>query len=165
MTERYLVCHDYGMGALWWWIRAQSPAEIVLTFAEVEVREDGAALEFASAWQLEELTLTEAVTGALAAFAEKRAEQRGDPDFARLLGRDRVCVRHVEDDVPGEWFVELDRTGRRVRQVELRPDGSAEATTDEDWPFNPPEDLADPALARKEIPRARFEELWRRAGR
>jgi hypothetical protein len=34
--QRYLVRHDHGMGALWWWINAASAAEITATFAEVE---------------------------------------------------------------------------------------------------------------------------------
>jgi hypothetical protein len=38
--QRYLVCHDYGMGGLWWWVWARSAAEIVQTCAEVEVVTD-----------------------------------------------------------------------------------------------------------------------------
>jgi hypothetical protein len=38
--QRHLVCHDYGMGGLWWWVWARSPAEIVETCAEVEVVTD-----------------------------------------------------------------------------------------------------------------------------
>lgn len=42
---RYLVCHDYGMGGLWWWITADSEADILERIAEVEVVADPAWLD------------------------------------------------------------------------------------------------------------------------
>lgn len=35
--SRYLVPHHYGMGALWWWVRASLATKIVEACAEVEV--------------------------------------------------------------------------------------------------------------------------------
>ncbi len=39
---RHIVVHDYGMGGLWWWIRAASSADVVEV--EVEVGPDGRRL-------------------------------------------------------------------------------------------------------------------------
>jgi hypothetical protein len=36
--RRYLVAHDYGMGALWLWVRAGSATEIVVEVGEAGVR-------------------------------------------------------------------------------------------------------------------------------
>jgi hypothetical protein len=38
--HRFLVQHDYGMGALSWWITASSEDEILETFADVEIVHD-----------------------------------------------------------------------------------------------------------------------------
>lgn len=165
-TTRHLVRHDYGMGALWWWIRADSAEKILDVLADVEVVDDPQALQSVRSWDLEDYDLAEAAAGPLLDFARKRARQRLTPDFGKLLNRDRVYLRAPEtDDEPGVWYTEHDRTGRRVRQVEVRPDGTAEATTDEDWPFNPPFDLAEPEYVQMEITRAEFEKVWKRATR
>ncbi len=60
--NRYLVCHDYGMGGLWWWITAESPEQITEAFSEVEVVTDPARIDAASTWSLKELSLTQAKT-------------------------------------------------------------------------------------------------------
>jgi hypothetical protein len=101
------VLHDYGMGGLWWWITAESAAQVAHLLSEAEVITDDEVVRDAEGW-------------------------------------------------------ELDTTGRRLRQVELRPDGDPVAT--DDWPFNPPFDLYDPRYAAMEISRAEFEEAWRRGG-
>lgn len=36
----YLVCYDYGMGALWWWISATSGQEILATYRDVIVLDE-----------------------------------------------------------------------------------------------------------------------------
>ena len=38
-VNAYLVCHDYGMGGLWWWIAAGSPEAIRRHYADVVVFE------------------------------------------------------------------------------------------------------------------------------
>jgi hypothetical protein len=163
-SQLYLVRHDYGMGALWWWIRAESKAQILATFAEVEVVDDLAAISLAWSWRLEELDLSDAVRGPLASFYRTREQQRRDPAFGKLLGKSRVYLRLEDPDVdPGVWFSEHDAAGRRIRQVEIRPDGTAVATTTTDWPMNPPFDLGDPWLASNEITHDEFEQAWQQA--
>src|SRR5262245_58190109 len=88
--QRYLVRHDYGMGARWWWIRAGSAAEISTAFAEVEVITDAAIIRTLESWSLEELDLAEAVSGPLAVFYQRREQQRRDPGFGAVLGKERV---------------------------------------------------------------------------
>ena len=158
---RYLVRHDYGMGALWWWITAPSAADITDMFAEVEVVTDPGAVRIAGSRVLDELSIDEAARGPLASFRETRQEQRRDPAFGRLLGKNRVYLRLPDPETEaGWWLSEHDATGRRVRQVEVRPDGTAAATTRADWPMNPPFDLGDPWLAAHEITPDEFERAW-----
>ena len=166
MPSRYLVRDDYGMGALWWWIRAESASEITDTFAEVEVIDDPGTHEVVESWDIAEFDLAEAVEGPLAHLAERRAAQKRDPSYGQLQGRERVYLRQADPEVdPGQWFSEHDSTGRRLRQVEVRADGTSEATTASDWPMNPPFDLADPEYARMEITREEFERVWQQANR
>jgi hypothetical protein len=164
--QRYLVRHDYGMGAVWWWIRAGSAAEITAAFAEVEVVSDLAAIRTVESWPLEELDIGDAVSGPLADLYQKRARQRQDPAFGKLLGKNRVYLRLPDPEEPATWWLsEHDPAGRRLRQVELRPDGTAETNTAADWPMNPPFDLGDPQLASHEISGEEFERAWERATR
>jgi len=163
---RYLVRHDYGMGALWWWIAAGSAAEITTTFAEVEVIDDPATVRAVESWSLDELDIAGAISGPLADLYSKREQQRQDPSFGNLLGKSRVYLRLADPGVdPGAWLSEHGSDGRRLRQVELRPDGTAVASSVADWPLNPPFDLADPQLASNEISREEFEQAWERATR
>jgi hypothetical protein len=135
-------------------------------FADVEVVDDPATLHLVEAWGLEELDVADAATGPLASFAETRRQQRQDPAFGQLLGRERTYLRLSDPDVdPGEWYSEHDSTGRRLRQVEVRPDGTALATTADDWPLNPPFDLGDPQFVRMAISKDEFERVWQRAKR
>ncbi|GAA2430168.1 hypothetical protein GCM10010191_49590 [Actinomadura vinacea] len=76
MANLYLVRHDYGMGALWWWINAESPSDITDAFAEVEVVEDLDDWRRAESWNLEEFDLADAAAGPLASLAQQQAEQR-----------------------------------------------------------------------------------------
>lgn len=157
----YLVLHDYGMGSLWWWIRASSEEEITDAFAEVEIVTDPKSIAAARTWDLDELDIEDAKHGKLASFHDTRLRQRRDPAFGRLLGRDRVYLRLPDDEGQGtEWLTEHGPDGRRLRQVEVRADGTALTSDPENWPFNPPFDLGDPQLANCEISRAEFEHAW-----
>lgn len=165
--QRFLVRHDYGMGALWWWITAGSAAEITSAFAEVEVIGDPAALHTVQSWSLDELDISEAmVTQPLAELCQRRERQRQDPAFGRLLGKSRVYLRLPDPEEPAAWWLtEHDPAGRRLRQIELRPDGTAVAGSAADWPVNPPFDLGDPVFTSNEISHDEFEQAWERATR
>lgn len=157
----YLVLHDYGMGGLWWWILASSADAITAAFAEVEVVSDPERIAQARTWNLSELDIDDAKRGELASFYETRERQRLDPGFGRLLGKDRVYLRLPDpEEEDTEWLTEHGPDGRRLRQVELRTDGTALTGDREDWPMNPPFDLGDPWLAAHEISRAEFERAW-----
>ncbi|MDI6102170.1 hypothetical protein QLQ12_26480 [Actinoplanes sp. NEAU-A12] len=158
--RRFLVLHDYGMGALWWWVRARSAREIVETFAEVEVIDDPEDLARFADGELTEVDIdAPTMPEALDELREQRDAQRGRPGFGALAGRDRVWLRQ-----PGEegvvWAEELGPDGRRLRQVEVQPDGTLVPSRAEDWAFNPPTDLHDPDLVRWEITEDEFEQLW-----
>jgi hypothetical protein len=157
----YLVLHDYGMGGVWWWILASSAEEITAAFAEVEVVGDPERIARARTWDLDELDIEDAKRGRLANFYETRQRQRKDPAFGRLLGKDRVYLRLPDPDgQETEWLTEHGRDGRRLRQVELRGDGTALTTDRDSWPMNPPFDLGDPQFAAREISQAEFEQVW-----
>lgn len=64
--QRYLVRHDYGMGASWWWINAGSAAEITAAIAEVEVIDDPDIVRRVESWPLDELDFADAIRGPLA---------------------------------------------------------------------------------------------------
>jgi GNAT superfamily N-acetyltransferase len=158
---RYLVLYDYGMGGLWWWIRASSAEEITATFAEVEVISDAEAIARARERNLSELDIEDAKRGELASFHETRQRQRLDPAFGRLFGKERVYLRLPDPEGQAtEWLTEHGPDGRRLRQVELREDGTALTTDLASWPINPPIDLGDPDLAAHEISQAEFERAW-----
>jgi hypothetical protein len=125
--QRFLVRHDYGMGALWWWITAGSATEITSAFAEVEVIEDPATLQAVESWSLDELDISEArVAELLAELYQQRERQRQHLAFGKLLGKNRVCLRLPDPEESAVWWLtEHDSAGRRLRQIELRPDGTA----------------------------------------
>lgn len=158
------MLHDYGMGGLWWWISASSPDEITSAFAEVEVIDDQDTIRWAAAQDLTELTLAEAVAGPLASFHQTRQRQRQDPAFGKLLGQERVYLKLPDPAADGGiWYSEHDRTGRRIRQVQVEPDGTMVPTSRADWPLNPPYDLGDPQIASHEISGEDFADAWRQA--
>jgi len=162
----YLVRHEYGMGAMWWWIRAVSAAQITATFAEVEVIDDPAILRTVESWPLDELDIADAVRGPLADLYERRERQRRDPAFGKLLGKDRVYLRLPDPEEPATWWLsEHDPSGLRLRQIELRPDGTAITSSAADRPMNPPFDLGDPQFASSEISADQFERAWEHATR
>jgi hypothetical protein len=162
--QRYLIRHDYGMGALWWWIKAPSAAVITETFAEVEVIDDPAIIRRAQARSFDELDLADAASGPLTDLYERRQRQRRDPGFGQLLGKSRVYLRLPDPEEPATWWLtEHDPAGRRLRQIEVLPDGTATLASAADWEFNPPFDLGDPQFASYEISPAEFEQAWERA--
>lgn len=111
----YLVLHDYGMGGLWWWIRASSAEEITDAFAEVEVISDPETVTRVRTWDVDESDIEDAKRGELASFHERRQLQRQDPAFGRLFGKDRVYLRLPDPEGQGtEWLTEHGRAGRPV---------------------------------------------------
>lgn len=162
---RHLVLHDYGMGGLWWWVWAGSAEEIVSACAEVEVITNPDAVSRAETWDLEEVHLDAPDPNPLSSLRAQRDAQRGQPGFAVLAGRDRVYLRWPETEEGEVFLMELGPDGRRLRQVEIGPDGGAVKSSVEDWPFNPPFDLHDPQYLAMEISRDDFEAAWQRAHR
>jgi hypothetical protein len=164
---RYLVLNDYGMGGLWWWVRAHSPEEIVETFAEVEVVSRPEAVQRAETWSLDEIDIDTPGPNPLTEFRTQREVQRSQPGFGALAGRERVHLRWKEDEPEDDvrYLLELGPDGRKLRQVEQSPDGISVKTDPDDWPFNPPIDLYDPALAAMEISPQEFEDAWNLAQR
>ena len=144
--DHFLVCHDYGMGALWWWVVAGSTEEIVRRVAEVEVVTDSEIIRQVEGWdeQPQEIVLDEAgADGPLAPLMARRAEMSVRPGFGQLAGRDKVWLRLPPSD--GDvFFMELGADGRRTRQVILKTSGQRWRSSVHDWPFNAPFDLWDP---------------------
>ena len=160
---RFLALHDYGMGGLWWWITADSPEQVTRTLAEVEVVTDAETVLAAEDWELEEVDLAGPLPVPLDDMRAQRDQQRHQPGFGATAERDGPVWLRLpagEYDGDGDWLVELDTTGRRLRQIELRPDGDALLT--HDWPFNPPFDLYQPRFATMGITQAEFEQTWSR---
>ena len=166
--KRFLVLHDYGMGALWWWIHARSESEIMETFAEVEVVTDaGMSARFPDG-ELAEVDIDAAVMPpGLDDARDERDAQRDRPGFGYFAGRDAVFLRRLWDEAdetePQIYYEHLGPDGRRLRQVEVYADGSAIRTGPEDWLFNPPNDLYDPELMQWETSAEDFEQMWRQA--
>ncbi|GKQ40704.1 hypothetical protein ALMP_72270 [Streptomyces sp. A012304] len=153
------------MGGLWWWVWADSAEAIVSACAEVEVITDPEDVVRAETWDLEEVHLDAPDPNPLSSLRAKRDAQRGQPGFGVLAGRERVYLRWQEDGEEEVLLMEFGPDGRRLRQVESRPDGDAIRTTAEDWPFNPPFDLHDPQWVSMEIGPDDFEAAWQRARR
>ncbi|MCY0922918.1 MULTISPECIES: hypothetical protein [unclassified Streptomyces] len=166
---RFLVLHDHGMGASWWWVHARSAREIVAAFAEVEVVDHADTVDRAETWDLNAVDIdAPTMPGDLDALKAQRTAQRDGPGFGALAGRSVVHLRRRWDGEDGvdaaDYLMEVGPDGRRLRQVELGDDGAAVKSGPDDWPFNPPVvDLFDPDLAGMEISRAEFEAEWLRA--
>ncbi|GAB3885031.1 hypothetical protein GCM10029964_047050 [Kibdelosporangium lantanae] len=154
---RFLVCYDYGMGGLWWWVNAESAEQIVLTLAEVHVVTDP---RFADD-TLPEVDLDGPLPPPLDKFRATRTEQRKDPRFGALAGRDRVYVRLPADDDPGgRWYAELGPDGRIVRQVMILGSGEVIRSDETELPINPPYDLWAPGIVDWEMDEAEFADIW-----
>jgi hypothetical protein len=165
--SRYLVAHDYGMGALWWWVWARSAQEIVETCAEVEVVTNPEMVSRADGWDLQVVDLDGDGLGPLESHRTERNAQRDRPGFGALVGHEMVHLRYEDPDAEAAYdevyLLELGPDGRRLRQVVIDPDGSATAEGPDDWPFNPPFDLYDPKLAVMQITSDEFEAAWSKA--
>lgn len=163
--RRFLVAHDYGMGALWWWILARSEREIRETFAETEVIEDPETIaDMGSDLAVVDIDATVMPPG-LDGLREDRDAQRGRPGFGALADRDVLHLRWRDGDDPAVYLVEVGNDGRRTRQVELTDDGGVRGDPG-DWFFNTPiVDVFDPDLVGMEIGREEFEHHWARAHR
>lgn len=161
--QRYLVLHDYGMGGLWWWIRARSAREVMETFAEVEVVDDPASLARVESRDLDQVDIdAPTMPAGLDGLRAQRDEQRGLPGFGALAGREVVYLRLVDEfDDSATGLYEIGADGRRIRAVDVAADGTAVRTTADDYPLNPPlVDLYDPRLPAHEIDRDEFERAW-----
>lgn len=164
----FLALHDYGMGGVWWRVRARSEREVRETFAWVEVVTDPEIVARFEGEELDEVDVDDPrMPAGLDSLRAERDAQRGREGFGALADRDIVHLRRrwdEEDDEPVVYLMEVESDGRRIRQVELAEDGTAVRSGPDDWPFNPPiVDLFDPALEGQEISRTEFEEHWARA--
>ncbi|MFD7529187.1 hypothetical protein ACFV8E_16575 [Streptomyces sp. NPDC059849] len=166
----FLVLHGYGMGGLWWWIRARSTRDVLETFAWVEVITAPETLARFKDESLEEVDIDASrMPPRLDDLYAERAAQRGRAGFGALADRDIVHLSlrgENEDGAPVDQLVEVGPDGRRFRQVEVAEDGTAVRSTPDDWLFNPPVvDHFDPALADQKIGADDFEAQWSRARR
>lgn len=161
--SQFLVVHDYGMGGLWWWVRARSADEIIETCAEVEVVDDPEVVRrMVAEGDLEEVDLDALEPGsALAGLRDQRSSYRGKPGYGELVGLERVHLRIPhEDDDDAVWLAEFGPDGRWTRQVEVRPGRRPVRRSAEDWPINPPIDLYDPKYVEHRMDAAEFEKAW-----
>ena len=162
--HRYLVQHDYGMGALLWWVRAASPEEIVDSVAEVEVITDPAVVARVTEEDddIEEVDLDDLPEGSFADLRDQRAEHRGRPGYGVLAGRDVVYLIDDDEEYQGVVFLsEVGPDGRRLRQVEVPPEG--DRIREDYFLIDPPVDLRDPKYVEKEITAEEFEAAWAQA--
>ncbi|MGW2325286.1 hypothetical protein ACWC5C_05920 [Streptomyces sp. NPDC001700] len=164
----FLVLHDYGMGGVWWRIRARSEREILETFAWVEVVTDPEIVARFADQELDEADIDAPhMPAGLDDLRAERDAQRGREGFGALADRDIVHLRRrwdEDDEEPVVYLMEVEPDGRRTRQVELAEDGTAVRSGPDDWVFNTPiVDLYDPALVGEEITRTEFEAHWARA--
>jgi hypothetical protein len=110
---------------------------------------------------LDEVDLDALPDSPLADLHEQRSAHRDLPGYGVLANRGPVYLRDASPDYDGVvYLAELGPDGRRLRQVEQRPDGDCLRT--DDWPFNPPLDLRDPQYAPMQISAEAFEDAWRR---
>jgi 8-oxo-dGTP pyrophosphatase MutT (NUDIX family) len=165
---RYLVCHDYGMGGLWWWVTARSAKEIMERVADVVVVTASETINRFAAGKLQEIDIDALDENPLTSLKTIRDEQRGQPGFGALVGRGTVYLRQAwkeRDAENGEtlYLMEIGEDGYRTRQVVEHADGRGMKTDGGDWPLNPPYDLYDPVLGRAEMDQAVFEAAWDKA--
>lgn len=161
---RYLVCHDYGMGALWWWVHARGVKEIMERIADVVVVNRDESVRVAEGWKLEEIDIDAPDPNSLSDMKARRDEQRRQPGFGACVGRGTVYFRR-DGDEDGEayYLLEIGEDGYRTRQVVEYLDGRRKKSDEDYWFFNPPFDLYEPVWAQCEITREVFEEAWETA--
>lgn len=154
----YLVMHDYGMGAMYWWVEAPSVEDILRTYAEVVVYADPPEDQYAD---VPHVVLGDPVLPAgLDGLRDKRLAQIDQPGFGALVGRGPVYTRQPWPDEDLTYLTEYDPQGWRTRQVTIDAAGDAVRTGPEDWFFDSPEDLWAPELAELEITAEEFEAAW-----
>ncbi|MGW4244027.1 hypothetical protein [Nocardia sp. NPDC004722] len=159
----FLVCHDYGMGGVWWVIHARSAREIVETFAETAVVEDPQRWAELEKWGLDEVDIDDRSDSALNSLRAQRDSQRTKEGFGAVAERGLLYTRKrwdPEEDVAAADYLTEIIDGYRTRQVEIRDGGEVVRTDLEDFPLNPPIDLWDPELAAQEITAEEFETAW-----
>jgi len=167
-VPRYLIVHDYGMGGLWSWVRAESAEAVLDACAEAEVVTDPEVIARMGADPgLEEADLDDPPPGSLVAnLRAQRDAYRHLPGYGELAGRERVHLRWDERE-DGEqesvFLIELGPDTRQLRNVELLPDGGRIRRHMADWPINPPTDLHDPKYLAMQIGAEEFEAAWRSA--
>ncbi|MFE3189949.1 hypothetical protein ACFXHA_13140 [Nocardia sp. NPDC059240] len=161
--QRFLVCHDYGMGGVWWVILARSAREIVETFAETAVVDDPQRWVEVEEWGLDEVDIDDRSDSSLNSLRARRDTQRIRPGFGVMADRALLYTRNrwdpEEDRAAADYLTEI-TDGYRTRQVEILDTGEATRTDLDDFPLNPPIDLWDPDLAEQEITAEEFEKAW-----
>jgi ribA/ribD-fused uncharacterized protein len=161
MLRDFFVCHDYGMGGLWWIVTAESEDEILDTFADVTVFAE--APPFFTKADLEDLERTNTNTTelpfALVSLREKRAAHRDDPLYGTLGDRRDLCYAAPRSDGAPPALLAV-RDGELDRLINTLDDGTSFAMYATDLMRSV--DLRDPAIARNEIPTEVFEEEWAR---
>ena len=156
---RYLVCHDYGMGGLWWWITAESEADILEKVAEVKVVSEAETVAHFEADDLREVDLEHASEEiALGDLVRQRDDARSRPGYGRFAGMERIWFAMDQDDE--EWWFELNPSGQTIRSVRKRGDQLTRIVPEG---INPMSDLYDPMYDDSEIAEAEFERVWERA--
>jgi len=158
---RYFVMHDYGMGALYWWIDAPSADDIIRTYAEVVVLDDAAAARHDNIpiVAIDDETHPPGLDG----LRDRRAGQIGHPQFGALIGRGAIYLRRPDPEEESIYCFEYGPQGYCTRRVVIDAKGDAVRTVPDDWWFNPPEDLWNPELAQYEITRDEFDRIWETA--
>ena len=155
---RYLVCHDYGMGGLWWWITADSEADVVERIAEVTVVGDPETIAHFEADDLREVDLADAASEvALGDLVAQRDAARGRPGYGRFAGMERVWFAMPQIYEDEDWWFELNPSGQTIRAV--REQGEVRERVVPDG-INPMSDLYDPMYDDREITEAEFEQVW-----
>jgi hypothetical protein len=150
------------MGGLWRWVGAWPREDILDAVAEVEVVTDDTILQRMASEELDEVYLDALPDGPLSSLRDQRSAHRDLSGYGVLANRGLVYLRDASPDYDGAvYLAELGPDGRRLRQVEQRPDSDCLRT--DDWPFNPPIDLRDPQYAPMEIRAEAFEDAWQRA--
>ncbi|MEU7631893.1 hypothetical protein AB0C34_18170 [Nocardia sp. NPDC049220] len=160
--QRFLVCHDYGMGGCWWWVHARSAREITETFAEIWVIDDLERLADALEWDLDEVDVDDLADSGLQDLRARRNAQRSRTGFGVLSDRELLYIRQRWDGdgvLAADYLIEITNS-YRTRQVEVRDTGEMIRTGLDDFPLNPPIDLWDPDLADQEITPEEFEKAW-----
>ncbi|GAA2056936.1 hypothetical protein GCM10009839_77730 [Catenulispora yoronensis] len=174
VKARYLVCHDYGMGALWWWVTARSAKEIMERIADVVVSFSPESARWADENGYEEIDIDAPDPNELSSMKATRDAQRQQQGFGAVVGRGTVYFRCVwgeyekqapwwDDENAAYFLLEIGEDGYRKRGIFEYVEGPSHRMGEDDWAFNPPYDLYEPEWARFEIDQQTFEAAWEAA--